>query len=107
MISRQFRSAEQWRRIFTEQQRSGLTVAAFCQERGISQGSFYAWKKRLRPVAAARPAVPPRFVELQVAGTPPPAEIEIELASQRRVLVRPGFDPDLLLAVLRTLEGLT
>jgi hypothetical protein len=38
---------EKWRQIIDGQEGSGLTVAAYCLERGITQGSFYAWKQRL------------------------------------------------------------
>jgi hypothetical protein len=31
-----------------EQEKSGLTVRAFCREREVSEFSFYAWRQRLR-----------------------------------------------------------
>jgi len=40
--------ADEWRQIIDGQQRSGLTVSAYCLERGITQGSFYTWKRRFR-----------------------------------------------------------
>jgi hypothetical protein len=45
--------AEEWRQIIDGQANSGLTVAAYCLERGITQGSFYTWKRRLRQAVAA------------------------------------------------------
>src|SRR2546430_562503 len=39
---------DQWRERLAEHARSGLTVKRFCEERGITQYSFYAWRKRLR-----------------------------------------------------------
>jgi|GEM_PF-1465836 hypothetical protein len=38
--------AEEWRQIIDGQQSSGLTVAAYCLERRMTQGSFYTWKRR-------------------------------------------------------------
>lgn len=37
-----------WRELVDRQASSGLSVRAFCSELGISQPSFYAWRKRLR-----------------------------------------------------------
>lgn len=41
-----------WKRRIVEQRRSQLSIAEFCSQEGISFQSFYAWKKRLRKVAA-------------------------------------------------------
>ena len=45
------RSAEKesfWRLVLEEQQESELTVRAFCQREGISEASFYAWRKEIK-----------------------------------------------------------
>jgi transposase-like protein len=36
------------RELAAEQKQSGQSVAAFCRERGLKSGQFFAWKKRLR-----------------------------------------------------------
>ena len=36
--------SDQWRERIAEQERSGLSVKQFCQERGVTQYSFYAWR---------------------------------------------------------------
>ena len=41
-------SAGRWREILRRQADSGLSVAAFCRQAGISQPSFYVWRRRLR-----------------------------------------------------------
>ena len=51
MNKSQLPGAEEWRQILDGQRSSGLTVAAYCQDRGITQGSFYIWKQRLRQPA--------------------------------------------------------
>ncbi len=38
---------EFWRLVVEEYHTSGLTVRAFCQREGVSEPSFYAWRKRL------------------------------------------------------------
>ena len=37
-----------WREIVNRQAGSGLSIREFCANEGISQPSFYAWRKRLR-----------------------------------------------------------
>ena len=44
------RSAEKeafWRLALEEHRGSGLTVRAFCRREGISEPSFYAWRRRI------------------------------------------------------------
>jgi len=49
-----------WRDLIERQPTSGLTIAKFCDEAGVSQNSFYVWKKRLRTTAADRQVTTPR-----------------------------------------------
>jgi hypothetical protein len=56
---------EEWRQIIDGQRPSGLTVAAYCVERGITQGSFYTWKRRLRSPAKLNHLSAPAFVEVK------------------------------------------
>ena len=37
-----------WREILTRQADSGLSVRKFCAVEGVSEPSFYAWRKKLR-----------------------------------------------------------
>jgi transposase-like protein len=66
------RSAEAWREIVLRQERSGVSVQAFCEREGISAASLYGWRSRLgatreteiaesRPVESAPTA---GFIEL-------------------------------------------
>lgn len=94
-----------WRGLISEQGGSGQTIAAFCQERGLTTSQFYTWRKRLRGSAAEQ------FLEVQVVKAPARANpvkrgaIEVRLAEGRCVLVEPGFDPDHLRAVVAALEA--
>jgi len=36
-----------WRKMVDRQADSGLSIRQFCEKEGISQPSFYAWRKRL------------------------------------------------------------
>jgi len=92
-------SGEQWRKIISEQPGSGMSIAAFCRERRLSEPSFYAWRRRLRDTG--------HFAEVRIA--PGPASessgIELRLSNGCCVLVRAGFDRQTLLDVLATLEA--
>jgi transposase-like protein len=65
-----------WRERLARFERGDLTVTDFCRREGVSNASFYRWRKRLgqrsrqaRVVAGASPAdVPGRFLPVNVAG---------------------------------------
>jgi transposase-like protein len=100
-------------------QPSRLSVREYCQRRGLSEPSFYAWRRLLRqrglldeaatdevPALPAGPAAAtPAFVKVTVkaANLEGPA-IDVVLGAERIVRVRAGFDPDLLRQLLRLLE---
>lgn len=44
-----------WRNLLKRQASSGQSVREFCETEGISQPSFYAWRKRLREVNSEGP----------------------------------------------------
>ena len=54
-----------WRRLVSEQARSGQSVKAFCREHGLCRPYFFVWKKRLGE------DTPTKFLEVQVAGHGP------------------------------------
>ena len=75
---------EYWGKLIAEQEASGQTIRAFCKERGISDYSFYFWRKRL---ATSEPV---QFALLKtVAST---AALELILASGERLRIGNGVD---------------
>lgn len=92
-----------WQEMIEQWRASGQSVAAFCRERRISEGSFYAWRKRLG--GNRRPAFLPVRIIPDADPEPVAAAIEIALASGRIVRVRPGFDPATLGRILAGAEG--
>jgi hypothetical protein len=92
-----------WRRLISEQVRSGKSVAAFCREQQLRASHFYWWKKRLRENTTAR------FVEVQVAESPAnlpgDARIEVRLQKGRSLMVGRGFDPEQVRALLAVVES--
>ena len=96
---------EEWRRIVDGQRPSGLTVAAYCRDRGIKDSAFYAWKRRLRSSAKPHDLPKPAFVEVKPSNPSATGAIEICLPGERRLLVRRGFDHGLLIDLVHTLEA--
>jgi hypothetical protein len=97
-----------WRGLVAEQKQSGQNVAAFCRERGLRSGQFFAWKKRLREAEEAQ------FVAVEVRSTEAVAQpapvvhrgaIEVRVGRGRSLVVEPGFDVHHLRALLSVLEG--
>lgn len=69
---RRRRSAAQWAELIDRQQRSGLTIRAFCAAESLCENSFFRWRRR---VGQSQPASPPPsgpFVRLHPP-TPDPA----------------------------------
>jgi putative transposase len=80
-------AALRWREILKRQAGSGLSIREFCATEGVSQPSFYAWRRRLRerkdngshPRAARRAKDAPdqerMFVPLELLGAAQSLEI--------------------------------
>jgi transposase-like protein len=97
------RKREDWRRLISEHQQSGLTVKAFCQKEGVSEALFYSWRKK---VAADEPA---RFALVATNGAgaasaPALQRIELLLAGGDRLEIPAGTDEATLRTVLRLLR---
>lgn len=102
-----FGKQDHWVKLVQHWQRSGLSVRDFCECHRLSEASFYSWRRVLRergllhdePAHADKPA----FVNLTVAAEAAPSVVEVVLG-ERVLRVRPGFDADLLLELVRLLE---
>lgn len=103
-------ASARWRKLLEDQGASGLPISAFCRERGIAPASLFAWRRRLS-------GGEPVFKPVKIAAAPTPARrggdddggegaIELRLTGERRLMVRRGFDPQLLMEVIRALESL-
>ena len=82
-------------------------MATYYRKRGISECSFYNWRRRLRSPARAGVGTTAPFVELKTAILSTAEGIEIFPPGERHLLMRRGFDRDLLVEVVRTLEGMS
>jgi len=94
--------------LLAEHAESGLSLAAFARQRGVSVRALYYWKGRLGTAAAARKPVSRRLSLAPVKLLPDQAElprVEIELRSGRRLRLFRGFDVGELPALIAVLES--
>ena len=95
--------AEEWAERIEAQQRSGMSVKQFCRERGLTEYSFYAWRKRLGEKGPVRFAL----VEKRGARQESAAEavLELVLATGERLRIGAGVDGTTLRTVLDALRA--
>ena len=97
-----------WRQMVRQWRHSGQSIRAFCAARGLTEASFYAWRRSIaqRDQQAGRgpgrSVRPPLFVPVQlstVAGAP------LEVVLERGLVVRvpAGFDATTLRQLLAVL----
>jgi transposase-like protein len=101
MTQRSTKACAKWRRLVSEQARSGKSVTEFCRRRGLHSSYFFVWKKRLRETPAAR------FLEVKVterASISSDSRIEVRLPNGRSLVVERGFDANHLRALLAVVE---
>jgi hypothetical protein len=91
--------ADQWAERIAAQQRSGVSVKQFCADQGVSEYSFYAWRKRLQQTGPVRFALVDRSPRRQERAAE--AALELVLATGERLRISAGVDA----ATLRTVLG--
>ena len=97
-----------WRTTVQRWRSSGLSVRAFCEQQGLAEPTFYAWRRSIED----RDAAALRFVPVQVVSEPKPetpAEgslggLELVVGAGRRLRIGPGFDAPTLRRLLMLLE---
>jgi transposase-like protein len=97
------KKSEYWGERIAEQERSGLSVPRFCREHGLTEQSFYLWRKRLREQRPLRFAL----VEAGAGRHQPGSEVNLELllANGERLRIAAGVDPLALRKVLQALRA--
>lgn len=91
-----------WRERIAEQERSGVPVQQFCKEKGITEQSFYVWRKRLRKQEPARFALVETGPARQHA---PQTGLELVLVTGEQLRIGADVEPALLRRVLEALRG--
>ena len=95
--------ADEWAERIAAQQRSGMSVKQFCKEHGLTEYSFYAWRKRLQESGPVRFALVERSVRRQERTTEP--ALELVLATGERLRIGAGVDTATLRIVLDLLRA--
>jgi transposase-like protein len=94
--------SEYWRERIAEQERSGLSVQQFCEEQGLTEQSFYVWRKRLKKQQAMRFALVETAPARQRATE---LDLELVLKTGERLRIGAGVDPTALRKVLEALRA--
>ena len=95
--------ADEWAERIAAQGRSGMSVKQFCREQGLTECSFYAWRKRLQERGPVRFALVERSARRQDRTTE--AVLELVLASGARLRISSGVDAATLRIVLDALRA--
>jgi transposase-like protein len=114
-----------WRRVVGRQGRSGRSVRDYCRQHGLSEPSFYAWRRELRRRGGRRvsperrPAagganrrraapLPAKFVPVRVAEelVSPSAALELAFPSGAVLRWPAAFEPAAVVAVVSAWERL-
>jgi putative transposase len=104
MASRKYRSLEEWQALIDEQSQSGLGVAEFCKQHGLTPKYFYRKRRQLRDGKAL---VPTQSAFVQVSpGSFPEKPVNRGLSLQYRecqLQIPPTTDPAWLAQLLQSL----
>jgi transposase-like protein len=91
-----------WRGVIRRCERSKQTVRAFCGEHGLSEQSFYWWKRTI--AERDQRADGPAFVPLRVSSSTAAPALEVVAGPGRVIRVPTDFDADTLRRLLAVLE---
>ena len=95
--------ASEWAERIVAQGRSGMSVKQFCKEQGLTEYSFYAWRKRLQEKGPVRFALVERNARRQERTAE--AVLELVLATGERLRIGTGVDTATLRSVLDVLRA--
>lgn len=100
------RDPAQYLALLTRREVERLTFAQLSEESGVPVATLQYWARKLRepkqPASAAACEDPSGFIEVDIA-TAAASTIEVVLADDLRVAIKPGFDPATLRAVVNAL----
>jgi len=95
--------ADEWAERIATQRRSGMSVKQFCREQGLTECTFYAWRKRLQETGPVRFALVERSARRQERTAE--ALLELVLATGARLRIGTGVDAATLRTVLDALRA--
>ena len=92
-----------WSERIAQQERSGVSVQRFCEEQGLTEQTFYLWRKRLRKQPPTRFALVETGPAQRQCVTD--AGLELVLARGERLRISAGVDATVLRTVLEVLRA--
>jgi len=107
---------EFWELAVQMQRESGLSIAKFCEREAIKQGTFYAWRRKLklqgqasedsggRPEDGEKAEKSPRLVRVQLLEDRESAAVEVVSRNGLTLRVRNDADTDNVRRVLQLLH---
>ena len=98
--SNELSTRQKWTDLIRQQEQSGAKVKVFCRDRGVSEPSFYSWRKRLDTSQPVRFAL----VEASASERNEHAPMELILSSGDRLRILSGVDAGTLRTVLGVLR---
>jgi hypothetical protein len=93
-----------WRQIVDQQLESGLSVKAFCAEKGVPVASFYQWKRKLKTASTGIAVVPVKIVGTEPT-RPTSRFVHISTPSGFALRVDSSLPHDVLVELLRCIES--
>jgi transposase len=84
--------------------RSGQTIAQFCAAEGISEPSFYVWKRTLAGAAASPIPDAPALVPICLTHSPAAPPIEVVFASGTVLRFPADARPEVIAAIVHAVE---
>ena len=120
MTNRNKSQESYWRGLLQQRSSSGLSIAAFCQQKSITQTSFYAWQRKFREQKSSsdqgsrsnkssqtgrNAAQGTQLVPVRIEGTTPASALRIHLPQQGVFVDVPhGTDREMVKGVLQALR---
>ena len=96
-----------WQMVLETFKSSGLSVRRFCQQEGLSEASFYSWRKRLakvrKPDVSEEQTHPEPFIQVSMGKTESCC-LELIFASGHTLLISSDIDSKVLTGVLSALK---
>jgi hypothetical protein len=96
-----------WQMVLDTFKSSGLSVRQFCKQEGLTEASFYSWRKRLsdsqKPSPSKGLSQPDPFIQVSMP-TSKPIILELTLASGHKLHIPSDIDPAFLTGVLSAMK---
>jgi hypothetical protein len=104
-IDRKPRTEQRWRDIINDCEESGQSIRSYCLRRGISEGAFHYWRKKLPHQSEPKlnQFITPTFVPVRLL-KPTSFGIKVHCPSGHLLSIA-GVDGQTLAAIFASLEG--